>query len=82
MYYFLMTSLFHDWTFEPLNLLDLFAQSPTPLPSGNHWFVLCVYESVFIRQWQNSVATEPRWPIKTKNLISEPFTVYQPWSRI
>ena len=48
MYYFLMTSLFHDWTFEPLNLLDLFAQSPTPLPSGNHWFVLCVYESVFV----------------------------------
>ena len=36
MYYFLMTSLFYDWTFEPLNLLDLFTQSPTPLPSDNH----------------------------------------------
>jgi len=41
--------LFYYWRFVPLNPLHLFNPPiPSPLPSGIHQFVLCVYESVFI----------------------------------
>ena len=40
--------LFYKWRFVPLNCLHLFHPSTMALPSGNHPFVLCTYESLFI----------------------------------
>ena len=41
-----LTHLFCNWKFVHLNLPHPFLFSPTPFPSGNHQFVLCIYDSV------------------------------------
>ena len=38
-------SFFNNWKLLPLNFLYPF-HPPTPLPSGNHLFVLCIYKSI------------------------------------
>ena len=46
-----MTHLFCNQKFVPFNLPQLFLLSPTPtrlLPSGNHLFVLCIYDCVSV----------------------------------
>ena len=40
--------LFYSWKFVPLNPLHLFHPSLHPLPSGNHQFLLCIYESISV----------------------------------
>ena len=44
----LVTPLFCNWRFVPLNLLYRFSSSPNPLPSGNHLFILCICDSASV----------------------------------
>ena len=41
-----MTHLFCKWKPVSLNLSPLSLYSPHPISSGNHVFILCIYESV------------------------------------
>ena len=45
-----MNYLFYCWKylFVSLSLTHLFFSSPQPLPSGNHLFVFCTYDSIFV----------------------------------
>ena len=42
-----MTHLFCNWNFDLLISLTYFSPPLTLLPSGNHLFVLCIYDSCF-----------------------------------
>ena len=46
--YIPMSYLFYNWKLVSLNLFHLFRLPLTPLPSSNHQFDLCVYESVSV----------------------------------
>ena len=43
-----MTRLFFNWKFVPLNLHPLLRSAPSPILSGRHQFVLCIYASVSV----------------------------------
>ena len=43
-----MTHLLCNWKFTPPNFPHLFLSSPTTVPSGNHLFVLSIYNSVSV----------------------------------
>ena len=40
--FLVLTYLLCNWRSVPLTPLHLFGPLPTPLPSGNHLFVLCI----------------------------------------
>ena len=43
-----MIPLFCNWKLVPLNLPHLFHSSPHLLPAGNHPFILCSYDAVYV----------------------------------
>ena len=43
-HYIPVTHLFYNWKFIPFNLPQLLHSLPTPLYSGNHQFVPCMYK--------------------------------------
>ena len=45
-HYVPVTYLFYNWKFVHLNHLHLFHPTLIRLPSGDHQFVLCIYEPV------------------------------------